>query len=441
MGFNLKKAVSKAVGNPVQAIQAANPLQIPQKVADGLGNAIGKNNELTKLAQQTATGTEDFKNAAVAAGQGDWKGVRKNLAAGAADGPSPLPVINPGDKTKNANGSDIKGFTPMAVSDAPTRGTYQSYQNADGTIQKQLSAASKFSPYTAMKSDAASAALTKANAAADSKAFTATGGPATAASLANSGKAQNYLTDRATTVGPSAWLNLQLQNQDLAKQNQLGNATAAAGGQQAASRSALATKGGLSSGAAERIAKTGSQDLTLQKQAILNQDQQARLNLGAQDEQTKTGLLGSAASLESGLSQFNAGQTQQNAQYNLGQNNQLAQFNAGQNQQSGQYNQAQANALNQYNATAANQNSQYNASNQQQNNQYNANSANNASQFNSSNALAANQFDISNALGEGAAKRADDLAYYQEKMKDRAAGINANAIGQAGTGGGKKLGG
>lgn len=438
MGYNPIKAIQRAA----TPIKIPNPVQLPQAIASGAATVLGKNNDITKHLDQAATGTQDFANAASAAGKGDWAGVRKNIAAGAADGPSPGPVLNPGDKTsKTGAGAGGSPYTAMAVSAAPDRGTYQSYQNPDGTLKTPLSAANNLGSLGYNTSNAAAATAFNANNAGPSTAYTVNGATPSSASTAAAGKAQNYLTDRATQAGPSAWLNLQLQNQDLAKSNALGNATSANAGANAAARSSLATKGGLSSGAAERIAKTGNQDLALQRQAILNQDQQSRLGLGAQDEATKTGLLGQASSLESGLSQFNAGQAQQNSQYNLGQTNALNQFNAGQYQQNSQYNTGQANALNQFNAAANNQNAQYNASNTQQNNQFNAGSANSAKDLAYQTKAQAQQFDIGNALNEGAAKRADDLAYYQEQMKDRAAGINANAIGAAGANSGKKLGG
>lgn len=443
----IKAGVKKvATANPIdKAVNGAITGTI-DRGANSVAANVGDHGEASKLVKQTMQGTKDATAAYNGATTGDTGSAWTGIKAAAADGPSPAPVLNPGDKTKNGLGNSTgNNFVAQPAPNAPDRGAYQSYQNPDGTISTPLSAAAainKLGSPSYAQSQASTAGLFQAGNAGPATAYNAQGGPATAASTAAAGKASNYLTDRATTVGPSAWLNLQMQNQDLAKQNALGNATAAAGGQNAAARSSLATKGGLSSGAAERIAKTGNQDLTLQKQSILNQDQQARLGLGAQDEATKTGLLGNAASLEQGLSQFNAGQTQQNAQYNLGQGNALSQFNAGQNQQNSQYNTNQANQIAQYNTTAQNQNAQYNTSNAQQNDQYNASQANNAKNLDFTTRAAASQYDIGNALNEGAAKRADDLAYYQEQMKDRAAGINANAIGTAGAGGaGKKIGG
>lgn len=119
------------------------------------------------------------------------------------------------------------------------------------------------------------------------------------------GEAGKALVGRATDKGESAWLKLQLQKQQQEELNAINRAAATAGTQAAMGRSALAAKGGLSSGASERLARSGAQNAIAAQQGVYNEGALNRLNLGIADETTKMNLLGQASGLENQLGQFN----------------------------------------------------------------------------------------------------------------------------------------
>lgn len=99
------------------------------------------------------------------------------------------------------------------------------------------------------------------------------------------------LQQRATQEGPSPWLQMQLKQQGMQQMDQANSAARGAAGANAGARASLAMRGGLSGGAAERLARGGSQDLNARRQDIANQGAQQRMGLNIQDEATKTGLL------------------------------------------------------------------------------------------------------------------------------------------------------
>jgi hypothetical protein len=101
----------------------------------------------------------------------------------------------------------------------------------------------------------------------------------------------NAVRDRALATGPSAWAGLAAKNQALeeAKARDRAGANAAAGSAQA--RAALASKRGLSGGAAERLAGTSARDLMMSRQGVGQAGQTARAQIGLQDEQQKMDLL------------------------------------------------------------------------------------------------------------------------------------------------------
>lgn len=373
---------------------------------------------------------EHLKNLGVQQNPGDPTGSTKPVDASAAK-PTPknlnratgedVPLIRQADhdtdrlfqgKGPSPSGSGKGGGAgggAFAIPDAPMRPGFNSQLSPTGTVRPELQAKNWSTPAT-FNDAAASAAPADAR----GGAFTAAVGKDAAQGV--SGAA---LQQRATQVGNSPWLDLQLKQQGIEQENQINASTSLQAGLQAQGRSALSTKGGLSSGAGERLAKSGMQNSALQRQQILNQGQQSRLGLGIADENTKTSLLGTSANLEQGLSQFNAGQTNNMSQFNSTGAAQNSQFNAGQQ----------------------NRREDFNAGQIQQNNQFNANGQYGASQFNAGQLNQADQFDISNAFGEQQSMRNDNLDYYREQMKDRSAGINANAIAQGGKGGGSMWGG
>lgn len=128
--------------------------------------------------------------------------------------------------------------------------------------------------------------------------------------------ALNLLNQKAMQQGTSPWAMMQMQKQGLDQQNQMNSAARQAQGQNAQARAGLAMRGGLSGGAAERLARGGGQDLNAARQGISNQGMQNRMQIGIQDETNKNAMLGQAvqgnqAALgqQIGLGQFNVQNT------------------------------------------------------------------------------------------------------------------------------------
>lgn len=120
------------------------------------------------------------------------------------------------------------------------------------------------------------------------------------------GKAGNALVNRATATGESPWLTMSLQKNAQAQQDAVGNAVNAGMGQAAAGRSALAMKGGLTGGSAERLAKSSARDINASRAGIARTGMSEATNLRLGDEETKMGLLGQAAGLETNIGMGNA---------------------------------------------------------------------------------------------------------------------------------------
>lgn len=133
--------------------------------------------------------------------------------------------------------------------------------------------------------------------------------------------ALNVLNQKATATGNSPWLNMQLQKQGMEQQQAMGKMGAQANAANAQARAGLAMKGGLSGGAAERLARGGSQDLNAARQGVMNQGSNQRLQLGIQDESNKNQLLGQAVGANQAQNAQNIGIGQFNAQNTLAENN------------------------------------------------------------------------------------------------------------------------
>lgn len=120
------------------------------------------------------------------------------------------------------------------------------------------------------------------------------------------GDVYKNLAERATTVGPSAWLKLA---EDRQKTDELQTASAAVGanaGAQAGARSNLSMFGGMTGGAAERLASSGARDLNSTRAKIAAGGASDRSNLGMQDETMKMDLLKTGAGLETQMGMGNA---------------------------------------------------------------------------------------------------------------------------------------
>ena len=189
---------------------------------------------------------------------------------------------------------------------------------------------------------------------------------------------------RALTQGPSEWQNLMLQKQGLEESGQRDRA----GNQEASARSGaysqLAAKGGLSTGARERLARSGAEGLAQTMQDISRGGSESRLGIATEDERQKLDLLKNLPGMEIAALQPEFEKTKMWGT--------LADSEAGRGQ----------------NLDLANR-------------QY---------------GTGVEQFNLANALNEIGRKDANALGAYQEKMKGYAAEQQSKAT--AASGGGKK---
>lgn len=129
---------------------------------------------------------------------------------------------------------------------------------------------------------------------------------------------------RATGVGESPWLKMAKERQGLEESAMLDKASKGAAAQGAEARAALAMRGGLRGGAAERLAGGSARDTLLAQQGVRQQGALERSGLGVEDERQKLDLLKqlpsaqlAAAGYKSGLDQFNIGNEQNTQLFNV----------------------------------------------------------------------------------------------------------------------------
>ena len=189
---------------------------------------------------------------------------------------------------------------------------------------------------------------------------------------------------RALTQGPSEWQNLMLQKQGLEESGLRDRA----GNQEASARSGaysqLAAKGGLSTGARERLARSGAEGLAQTMQDISRGGAESRLGIATEDERQKLDLLKGLPGMEVQALQPEFEKTRMWGT--------LADSESGRKQNLDLANRAYGTSI--------------------------------------------DQFNIANTLGEVGRKDANRLGEYQEKMKAYAAEKQAQAT--AASGGGKK---
>lgn len=125
------------------------------------------------------------------------------------------------------------------------------------------------------------------------------------------------LKKRVLTEGPSAWANLMIEKQKVEEQSQREAADRQTRAALATGYSDLAMRGGLRSGARERLAGNSLRDLMLNRQNVLRGGTQNRLGILSTDEQNRMNLLPQFAQGEANLSQWNIGQTNAAEQANI----------------------------------------------------------------------------------------------------------------------------
>lgn len=102
----------------------------------------------------------------------------------------------------------------------------------------------------------------------------------------------------ALRTGPSEWSKLATGQQNQEELNAREKATRDSRGASAGAMSDLAMRGGLTSGARERVAKSGSRNLMDMQQDVARQGSQNRLQIGVNDEQNRIQQLGMLPGME-----------------------------------------------------------------------------------------------------------------------------------------------
>lgn len=108
----------------------------------------------------------------------------------------------------------------------------------------------------------------------------------------------NALTSEALRTGPSSYYSAANSANALDQKNLKDKAGAEAAGQTAKAQSDLSAQGGLSSGARERTAETGSKNYMDMSQGITRQGQVNQMNMQLQDQGNKLKALGELPGVE-----------------------------------------------------------------------------------------------------------------------------------------------
>jgi hypothetical protein len=122
------------------------------------------------------------------------------------------------------------------------------------------------------------------------------------------GAAFKQMEGRALSSGPSTWAQLQERRQRMQEQDMIEDGTRQAAGANATAASQLAMRGGISSGARERIAAQGQEAMLGQQQEARRAGMGARLDIGIQDDTARTGLQRDVAGMDVDKQRFNIGQ-------------------------------------------------------------------------------------------------------------------------------------
>lgn len=207
------------------------------------------------------------------------------------------------------------------------------------------------------------------------------------------------INKRAMETGPSTWAGLQEQRQRMEELQNRENAAQDVMGAQANAQSQLAMRGGLGSGARERVAMGGQRGLMDSYQQNARQGQLARLGIGTEDQDRKDAWLRMSPQAELAYA---------------GQNQDLAKYNAG-----------ATTAQNQYFADATNQGNQFNIQNTMHRDEYNQ-----------GNQIGQNQYVTDNAFRAGDFTNRGKLTRYSEEGKVYGSQQMADAIRDSGGGGG-----
>ncbi len=196
--------------------------------------------------------------------------------------------------------------------------------------------------YSAQANQQAAQLLASAGPMPSAPSFTSIYNPSMADTVQAPTSGLNAFQAQALSTGPSPWAQQATQQQEaLAKNAQSAGAHSVAG-QGATARSQLAQSGGLTGGAAERVATEGQKNYLNMSQGINQQKSTNEMQIGMNDQQNRLqelsqlpGMQLNNAQFQSGVSQFNTGAQMANNQalnaFNLGQyQTQMANYGAAQ---------------------------------------------------------------------------------------------------------------
>ncbi len=125
------------------------------------------------------------------------------------------------------------------------------------------------------------------------------------------------LKKRVLTEGPSAWAKLMLEKQAQEESMARDQAARQAVASASQARAELAMRGGVTSGARERLAMTGGRGLMEARQAAAQQGILSRASTLTEDERQRMSLLPGFAEGEAKLNEYNVGLGNTAKQYNI----------------------------------------------------------------------------------------------------------------------------
>lgn len=123
--------------------------------------------------------------------------------------------------------------------------------------------------------------------------------------------------NNALRKGPSDWAKLMLQQQEQRRVGGMEKAAAQASSSGANARASLSMRGGMSSGARERIAKSGARDLLAARQGVGRDTNIANIGIQTQDEQDRQGFLKGLPGMEADIEKFNIGNRNKTNEFNI----------------------------------------------------------------------------------------------------------------------------
>ncbi len=260
-------------------------------------------------------------------------------------------------------------------------------------------------------------------------------------SLTPDAAALNAIKAKALATGPSAWAKLALDQNNLDLLNNKDQAGAQALSGAATARNALAMRGGLGGGAAERIATNASRGMNADRQAAQRGAQGNALGIGMSDEQQKNALLTQIPGMDLAKSQYLAGLNQ----FNIGTDLDSQKFNSAQGLDAGKFNVGTALDASKFNSAQGLDASKYNSSAALDADKFNTGTAFDAAKSNAANNLSANSLNSNQVFGANQANAGAALsalgqqnAFNTGKFATQMAGYGAAKTADATANAGKK---